>query len=150
MEGNIGKKVYELVEVGTWDYTINKEKIYTIVGYKSSEECGDYESHYVIKDEDGNEKEVETSEVVFCPNDSYKGDEQLHKYLYDNDVYAEVYTNSAGEVEVDIEWGDWKHEHGWCVTLMGYLGYVQDDEQVTEEDGSDCYSARHYFTKATA
>lgn len=146
MEKNIGKRVYELVKDGNWSYTINKEKTYTIVGYKSYEECNDYAPHYIIKDDDGNEKEVKDYEVVFCPKEDYKGDERIYRYLYDNGIYADVYTNSDGEVEVSIDWGDWKHDHGWCETLMSYLGYQQDDVVVTEENGSDCYSARHYYS----
>ena len=150
MNKNIGKKVYELVKVGNWSYVINKEKTYTIVGFKDYDEVDDYHPHYIIKDEDGNEKELLDYEVVFCPNDEYNGDEQIYHYLQDNGIYGEVYTNSEGEVEVEIDWGDWKHDHGWCATLMGYLGYVQDDVVVTEDNGSDCYSARHYYAKANA
>ena len=48
---------------------------------------------------------------------------------------------------VDISWGDWKHEHGWCKCLMKYLGYGEIGCKVTEENGSDTYSAEHYFIK---
>lgn len=47
---------------------------------------------------------------------------------------------------IDINWGDWKHEHARLKWLMDekfdttYFG-----NKVTEEDGSDCYSATHYF-----
>jgi hypothetical protein len=48
---------------------------------------------------------------------------------------------------VSISWGDWKHEHLWARSLMSYLGYVEIGSKVTEEDGSDTYSAEHYFLK---
>ena len=51
-------------------------------------------------------------------------------------------------VEIAIFWGDWKHEHGRLKYLMRekfekencYFG-----QEVTEENGSDCYSAVHRF-----
>ena len=30
---------------------------------------------------------------------------------------------------------------------MGFIGYEQTKSKITEEDGSDCYSAIHYFRK---
>ena len=81
MKKNIGKKVYELVKVGNWSYVINKEKTYTIVGFKDYDEVDDHNPHYIIKDDEGNEKELLDYEVVFCPNDEYNGDEQIYHYL---------------------------------------------------------------------
>ena len=50
----------------------------------------------------------------------------------------------------EIFWGDWKHAHKWFdhkvrqfLTSEGYD--VQIVEVVTQEDGSDCYSAIHYI-----
>lgn len=48
---------------------------------------------------------------------------------------------------ITIEWGDWKHDHGLCRSIMEDLGYLFLDENVTEEDGSDCYSAIHHYVK---
>ena len=47
----------------------------------------------------------------------------------------------------EIEWGDWKHDHKFCDDLMRVLGYDLLQEELTEEDGSDCYSAIHYYVK---
>ena len=47
--------------------------------------------------------------------------------------------------DVSIHWGDWKHDHLYCDELMSNLGFDYDGEDVTDEDGSDCFSAiRHY------
>ena len=75
---------------------------------------------------------------------------KVAKVFKDNDLHYEYGINPKGEVNVEVHWGDWKHDHGWCATLMGYIGYVQDDVVVTEDNGSDCYSARHYYAKANA
>ena len=53
-------------------------------------------------------------------------------------------------VNVSISWGDWKHEHMWCKILMEYIGFREIGEMLTEEDGSDCYSATHIFIKEAA
>ena len=72
-----------------------------------------------------------------------------HDFLNDNGVWADVWHHyGTSALVVSIEWGDWRHSHLWAKTLMEYLGYVKVGEVVTEEDGSDCYSAEHYFIKA--
>lgn len=63
--------------------------------------------------------------------------------LYADDVY--MFSEHAGIVEVSISWGDWKHEHLRCDYLMQQIGFKAISENVTEEDGSDCYSATHYY-----
>ena len=62
---------------------------------------------------------------------------------------------SAGEPEelaeghflIHVEWGDWKHDHGFLDSLMSKMGYVCISENVTDEDGSDCYSADHIYER---
>jgi hypothetical protein len=46
---------------------------------------------------------------------------------------------------IDITWGDWKHEHGHADYIMRNNGFEKVGEQITEEDGSDCYSSIHYY-----
>lgn len=50
---------------------------------------------------------------------------------------------------VEIEWGDWKKDHGYCRWLMGELGFRELDSEITEEDGTDCYSAIHTYIYTT-
>lgn len=71
----------------------------------------------------------------------------IRKYLKGNNLYCEVYEHANGCISVEIEWGDWKHDHAYCDHLMKQKGYVCTDEQVTEEDGSDTYSAIHFYEK---
>lgn len=40
-----------------------------------------------------------------------------------------------------IEWGDWKHSHLHADCILSLFGFTLIKERVTEEDGSDCYSA---------
>ena len=81
--------------------------------------------------------------------DVYKMNEELDKLLDENGVWCEVvvYPN---KIEIEKHWGDWKHDHLRLKYLVGeYLIQngieYEHNEVVTEEDGSDCYSAIHYF-----
>ena len=47
---------------------------------------------------------------------------------------------------VHISWGDWKHEHlhaRWLIEEANLGTFIKSE--TTDEDGSDCYSATHYF-----
>jgi hypothetical protein len=46
-----------------------------------------------------------------------------------------------------IEWGDWKHDHRYLDYVMATLGFSVYKVNITEEDGSDCYSALHLYRK---
>lgn len=51
-------------------------------------------------------------------------------------------------ISVEINWGDWKHDHLRCKYLterfFDEIGKdVVIETEITEEDGSDCYSAIH-------
>ena len=59
----------------------------------------------------------------------------------------EPYMCNDGSIEIGIEWGDWKHSHAFCDDLMKVLGWNCVSESVTDEDGSDCYSATHIYVK---
>lgn len=52
-----------------------------------------------------------------------------------------------GKLMVSIHWGDWKQDHLFVkhiiATVFPDSRYIS--ETVTKEDGSDCYSAEHYF-----
>ena len=72
-------------------------------------------------------------------------EEQIRKHLEDNKLFADEIRLYDDAVEVDISWGDWKHEHLRCNFLMSELGCENWGEATTEEDGSDCYSATHVY-----
>ena len=73
----------------------------------------------------------------------------FNKYLNDKGVSCEAFDTNDGRIAVQIDWGDWKHEHGYCDYLMKEKGYLLVNEEVTEENGSDCYSSIHYYEKIT-
>lgn len=78
-----------------------------------------------------------------------KTEKELREFLESNKLYYMVYTEDDSYV-IDVEWGDWKHDHGhlgWLVTnwFEAQGRVVSHKSQTTEQDGSDCYSALHYF-----
>ena len=64
-------------------------------------------------------------------------------------------SESAGmimiKINIEIPWGDWKHDHTRCDYIINKFGHENniniypDDEEITEEDGSDCYSSIHHY-----
>lgn len=71
------------------------------------------------------------------------------KYLTEKDAdFSEVYPtelNGFPCLVVEVSWGDWKHSHGYLDYLMKEKGFFMVREDVTEEDGSDCYSSNHIY-----
>lgn len=48
-------------------------------------------------------------------------------------------------IDIEIYWGDWKHDHLACDYLMNQLGLEKANEITTEVDGSDVYSSVHVY-----
>ena len=73
--------------------------------------------------------------------------EIIEKLASENHICCEVYEEQSGVVAVEIRWGDWKHDHNRLDYLVRKLvpGLRNIVTDVTEEDGSDCYSAIHRF-----
>lgn len=73
--------------------------------------------------------------------------EQISEILRNEDLCADVWDESENVVAVEINRGDWKHEHGFLLELVTEQmpGIKKVTCKVTEEDGSDCYSAIHRF-----
>lgn len=65
--------------------------------------------------------------------------EYLLSYEYD--------ISEDNTVIVHIIWGDWKHDHAYLDYVMRKNGFEPLFEKITEEDGSDCYSADHTYIK---
>ena len=145
-EKNIGKKVWKLEGDICRGFHLVSRKNYTLIAVKPNE--GEYaEDILTIKDNKGNVLDVSEYECVFVPKRCSDISSKVHEYLKDNGLYpTDTWKDGEECVVVGID-GDWKHDHGWCRCLMNYLGYVEGDEVVTEENGSDWYGANHYFYK---
>ena len=148
-ENVIGKKVNLLEGYGFCSKKMTDEVCEIVSVIPWSKELNDWCQHYIVRKPDGTEVEIREVDCVFSPNKEKPTDYMIHDFLNDNGVWAEVYqyNQSNAAYVVSISWGDWKHEHLWARDLMSYLGYVEIGNKVTEEDGSDTYSAEHYFVK---
>ncbi len=143
----IGKKVNLLEGYGFCSKKMTDEVCEIVSVVPWSKELNDWCEHYIVRKPNGSEVEIREVECVFSPNKEKQTDYMIHDFLNDNGVWAEVWYENEIAVAVSISWGDWKHSHLWARDLMSYLGYMEIGNKVTEEDGSDCYSATHYFVK---
>ena len=70
---------------------------------------------------------------------------EIQKLLEGKGIYADYVTAVGDGIAIYISWGDWKHDH--C-RLDYILESAYEDcsirKVVTEENGTDCYSAIHY------
>lgn len=80
--------------------------------------------------------------------ESYR--EELQNFLNANDFNYFVDATFDGRLCIEINWGDWKHEHGYCDHLVtkffqskGLMVDIEVDQ--TEDNGTDAYSATHYY-----
>ena len=78
--------------------------------------------------------------------------QKLNEYLRENHCYQTVYAYDDNFYIAEVTWGDWKHDHlrlEWLVREFaeknGYTRFIGNSVEVTEEDGSDTYSANHRF-----
>ena len=138
----IGKKVWVKE-----NYVLKDRTEYTLVEVLPPNKDNHEWAENFLVEGNGERKIVNSIHCTFCPDRTLKAAYMVEKYLNDNSVYAEIWDSSEDEVIVSIEWGDWKHDHAYCRYLMGLIGYEETDEEVTEENGSDCYSATHTFQK---
>lgn len=73
----------------------------------------------------------------------------IEKELNDKGIFCETFTypNDFNMVDVNIERGDYKHDHAYCDYLMKQKGWELDSECVNDDDGSDCYSSTHTYKR---
>lgn len=78
----------------------------------------------------------------------YRAD--LQQFLTDNDCHHTVDETTDGRLVISINWGDWKHDHIRVDALVDEFFnskglVVKTQKETTEEDGSDTFSAEHYY-----
>ncbi len=79
--------------------------------------------------------------------------QEINRYLRDHNSWESVdYDGYSQAIVCEINWGDWKHEHARTDFLMrqffdAHSIYQLDriETETTETDGSDAYSATHYY-----
>lgn len=76
-------------------------------------------------------------------------EKKIYEMMKEYNIMGEVvdYSDKKRMVAVEVIWGDWKHEH-WkldCMVRECFPDLRSIHEVTTEENGSDCYSAIHYY-----
>lgn len=76
-------------------------------------------------------------------------EKKIHELMKENHIMGEVVEENLETkmIAVEVIWGDWKHEHGRLDWLMeeNFPDLRSIRKMTTEENGSDCYSAIHYY-----
>lgn len=77
-------------------------------------------------------------------------DKELYEKLREEKLYSDIIYDEACELSpniivLHISWGDWKHDHLRLDYFMDQLGFTCLKRETTEENGSDCYSAKHIY-----
>lgn len=149
IDKRVGKYVwlFEKNENG-WDIELNQDKVWLV---ESIHEPNEHHYDYFFIVSNGDEKrEVLWHDTVVAPGNEEDEVLRVINYLESNGFYHEVWDEEicqAQIIRIAINWGDWKHDHGWCDSLMNYLGYEAFNEILTEENGSDCYSSEHIYVR---
>lgn len=76
-------------------------------------------------------------------------EKKVYELMKENHIIGEIvdYNEQTNMIAIAVIWGDWKHEHGRLDWLMekNFSNLQCIHTETTEEDGSDCYSAIHYY-----
>ena len=76
---------------------------------------------------------------------SNEADQQIIQLIQKLNLSVEIEEINDRQIVLDVN-GDWKHSHRCIDNLMrDIFGLPQIGEQVTSEDGSDWYRARHLY-----
>ena len=136
-----------------YDEVVERYHDYVLIDAEGSIDDNSYEEGNVVWSRTDESKSIKTedeSKGVKTEGDNPDVEKHIMEYLESNQLYPSDVFVADDRVMVDISWGDWKHDHLRCDDLMEDLGYALVEEEVTEEDGSDCYSAiRHYIPKGS-
>ena len=109
-------------------------------------ESGDFDEY---KDKSLSIKDIDISDL----------ERFIHRKLHEYKLWPESVDVSRDidtiKIEIEISWGDWKHEHKRLDYVMFDIiyeynpelvsHYYKEEEEITDEDGSDTYSAIHKY-----
>lgn len=92
---------------------------------------------------------------IDCEKGEYKMSkiaEAIEKKMREVNLFGEIVDDESTGcyqiLKILIHWGYWKHDHlrlDWNMNELFGESIVLKNEEVVEEDGSDCYSAVHGY-----
>ena len=135
--------------------------IYKVVGVEKNTDKNIFwcDEDYVLESKDGERCKTATCNCYFVPDERVitgkfgrPSDEvdAVSKYIDANGIYSDEIYHDMNALCIHVRRGDWKHDHMFLDHIMGLVGYRAGSSVVTEEDGSDNYSAVHFFYKNVA
>lgn len=71
--------------------------------------------------------------------------EKVKSIFATNGITHEWWVQDDGNVVVEVFWGDWKHDHWALEYVMAKNNFALIERIITEEDGTDAYSAEYVF-----
>jgi hypothetical protein len=152
-------KSSEMTESATHCVYFTQDGIDQVEFEGTEDECNKYISDIQAEQDDefgeeAPERFVKRLKESIDTEDITQYRDELQKYI-DNEMKRShvffVDETFDGRLCVAINWGDWKHEHlacDWLVTdfFANKNKLVNVDVDVTEENGTDAYSAIHYYS----
>ena len=80
-------------------------------------------------------------------NDTQNGVDEANKVFkeHGSSFMAEIQDLKTMVVEINIEYGDWKHDHLYADWVMEEKGFKKIGEEVTFESGEDWASSVHFY-----
>lgn len=72
--------------------------------------------------------------------------QQLEQHFNSYKLYVDVEETQTHFI-INVEWGDWKHDHRYLQNIMSHLNFILDIREITNTDGLDCFSAIYYYKK---
>lgn len=104
-----------------------------------------------VKYADESLKEAVAPKSEFTEEETNKYVKELTQIFFDEGEYFDIW-GDKGIIKANIEWGDWKHQHLYFKSRVQKFFdelniKIEIDSEVTEEDGSDTYSALYTISK---
>ena len=73
-----------------------------------------------------------------------KSAKEVREKFAEENMYCEIYEHENGCISIEIEWGDWKHDHRLLQNVMEQNGFECVDKYITASD-CDCYDCEYTF-----
>lgn len=74
--------------------------------------------------------------------------DDVKRIFEEHGIHHEWWVQDNDNVNIVVDWGDWKHDHRFLQNLMRNNGYILLERNVTEEDEGDCFSAEYVYRHA--
>lgn len=71
--------------------------------------------------------------------------EKIKDIFATNGIIHEWWVQDDGNVVVEVIWGDWRNDHMALDHVMTENNFALIERIITEEDGTDAYSAEYVF-----